>query len=458
MPPPDSGLLKTKRGERRGKSVERIAGKEEEQHQHQHQPADGARGRAHSNQRAKDKERGGGLFTGSKNVVSKATKGGGNFLVRLGKMGRSSSNAEKEVPDSEYQLKVINRPLAEQARITRISKDLSSCRDKTEYWMPSLPWRCIDYLNSNCESEGLYRIPGGVLQVRHWQRRFDQELDIDLLDEKDLYDPNEIGSVLKKWLTDLPTEMMPLSLQQSLAAELEQENPDFKNIGQPAPQRLRDVLSELPPFNYYLLFAVTCHLSLLLSNQDKNKMDLHNLNICIGPCLKLERWLFNYLVGDWRHCWQGCFTEKQYLEAEKALEQNKILRSNSSPATSRTGSQAPVGSDESVDSSADRVSEDTRDARPRAENKRLVDAFKTRGQQQRDPSPRDRRLPALTARPTTSDCDSEFDTVRGLPSDITRPPLVTRNTHSRSKSDVPPTPSKVAGYPGGDSWFNLPSR
>ena len=48
-------------------------------------------------------------------------------------------------------------------------------------------------------------------------------------------------------------------------------------------------------------------------------MDLNNLSICIGPCLHLERWLFNYLVGDWRNCWQGCWTEKEQLDEEKRL-------------------------------------------------------------------------------------------------------------------------------------------
>lgn len=81
---------------------------------------------------------------GSKNVMSKAKSGGGHFLNRLGKIGRSTSSTEREVPDSEYRIKVINQPLVEQTRITRISKQLSGCRDKTEYWMPSLPWRCIE--------------------------------------------------------------------------------------------------------------------------------------------------------------------------------------------------------------------------------------------------------------------------------------------------------------------------
>lgn len=84
------------------------------------------------------------FVTGSKSVMSKAKTGGGNLLNRLGKLGRSGSHNEKELPDSEYVIKVINLPLIEQTRITRISKDLGSCRDKTEFWMPSLPWRCIE--------------------------------------------------------------------------------------------------------------------------------------------------------------------------------------------------------------------------------------------------------------------------------------------------------------------------
>ena len=86
--------------------------------------------------------------------VPKDTKGksGGGFMGRLGKaMGkganklvRNHSNDSRAVPDSEYVIKVINLPLVEQTRQTRISKDLASCRDKTEYWMPSLPWRCIE--------------------------------------------------------------------------------------------------------------------------------------------------------------------------------------------------------------------------------------------------------------------------------------------------------------------------
>ena len=51
--------------------------------------------------------------------------------------------------------------------------------------------------------------------------------------------------MLKTWLRELPSEIFPQELQHSLAVELQKENPNFNMMGQPAPQRLRDVLSEL---------------------------------------------------------------------------------------------------------------------------------------------------------------------------------------------------------------------
>jgi hypothetical protein len=95
----------------------------------------------------------------------------------FGKGGRSGSTTEKEplVDDEHYVLKVINLPLVEQTRLTRISKRLEDSRDKTEFWMPAFPWRAIDYLNyKGCDVEGLYRVPGSGPQIKKWQRRFDE--------------------------------------------------------------------------------------------------------------------------------------------------------------------------------------------------------------------------------------------------------------------------------------------
>lgn len=125
-------LLKAKK-ERRGKSAERAATRESADNRSQERLP-----------KVKDQNK---FMTGGMNVMSKAKTGGNALFNRLGKIGRSSSSHEREVqqvPDSEYVLKVINLPLVEQARLTRISKNLAKCKDKTEFWMPSLPWRCIE--------------------------------------------------------------------------------------------------------------------------------------------------------------------------------------------------------------------------------------------------------------------------------------------------------------------------
>ena len=171
-----------------------------------------------------------------------------------------------------------------------------------------------------------------------------------MLSERELYDPNTIGSMLKTWLRELPTEIFPQDLQRALGAELKADNEHFMAVGQPAPQKLRDALSELPPFNYYLLFAITCHLSLLLSHQERNRMDLNNLSICIGPCLHLDRWLFNYLVGDWRNCWQGCWTEKEQLDEEKRVTDPAYMPPPSSSGTGTYHSASSRGLAETMSS------------------------------------------------------------------------------------------------------------
>jgi hypothetical protein len=114
------------------------------------------------------------------NLKMGASKGAGALSKGLfGKGGRSGSTTEKEearpVDDEHYELKVINKPLIQQTRLTRISKKLEDSRDKTEFWMPAFPWRAIDYLNyKGSDVEGLYRVPGSNIEIKKWQRRFDE--------------------------------------------------------------------------------------------------------------------------------------------------------------------------------------------------------------------------------------------------------------------------------------------
>jgi len=153
----------------------------------------------------------------------------------------------------------------------------------------------------------------------------------------------------------LPEEIFPKAMQARVAPSLNIDGPGKR----PVPQALRDELSNLPPFNYYLLFAITCHLNVLLGNEPKNKMTLENLFRCFNQSLKLDGRVFYTLVGDWKFCWQGCYTENDYLRSEfsylnkpfvdqeldwnsnETNNENNTLASSSTSAVSATGRSTP---------------------------------------------------------------------------------------------------------------------
>jgi hypothetical protein len=116
--------------------------------------------------------------------------------------------------------------------------------------------------------------------------------------------------MLKAWLRELPDELLPKAAQERIATQMV--------TNEEVSQVLIDELSNLPPFNYYLLFAITCHLSLLLAHSAKNKMDFRNLCICFQPCMKIDAFCFKLLVVNWRDCWKGCKTEEEWVKREYA--------------------------------------------------------------------------------------------------------------------------------------------
>ncbi|KAJ5817542.1 Rho GTPase activation protein [Penicillium robsamsonii] len=344
----------------------------------------------------------------SSTIFSNLKSSGSSTADRIGKAGkgffgkitRSGSTNEREmITDDSYTCSVINLPLIEQARKTRIAKKLEDCRDKTEFWMPALPYRSIDYLNfKGCEEEGLYRVPGSGREVKHWQRRFDTELDIDLFEVPDLYDINTVGSLFKAWLRELPDELFPKATQTMIATKCEGATT--------APQLLKDELSKLPPYHYYLLFAITCHLNLLHSYVDQNKMDYRNLCICFQPCMKIDAFCFQFLVCDWKNCWQGCWTEKEYLEIEKKMDERDL---RVSVEAAKAKEYASASHERAISSSSSSAGEESR-------------------QPSREPS-RDPPRPATSSRPATA----RPATARTRKA----PPKNIETAHSRSISQLP---------------------
>jgi hypothetical protein len=81
----------------------------------------------------------------SSRVVAGVERAGRGFAGMMRFQNRDDNSPTRNPdPNAPYTCKVINLPLIEQTRKTRITKTLPECMDKTEFWMPALPWRCIE--------------------------------------------------------------------------------------------------------------------------------------------------------------------------------------------------------------------------------------------------------------------------------------------------------------------------
>ena len=191
-------------------------------------------------------------------------------------------------------------------------------------------------VRSNCGGRDLIKVNECGLFELHANHH--AEHDINLFDQEGLYDVNVIGSLFKMWLRNLPEPILSEAIQDELIAKYDDQKQ--------APGELKEILSKLSPWNYYLLFAITCHLSLLNAYEEKNKMSLNNLFICVGPGLRMKQRCFTWLVGDWRSCWTGCTTEKEALEDEYRVLDGDFLPAND--IKERKDSSSSVASNEAV--------------------------------------------------------------------------------------------------------------
>jgi RhoGAP domain len=114
-----------------------------------------------------------GFGRAAKGLLGKLSTRGGPGDARSSRViARDEADAQRAAITKNY--KVVNLPLDQQTRRTRICKRLEDCKDKTEFWLPAVAYRCIDYLNDKgMTHEGLYRVPGSEREIRNWIWRFD---------------------------------------------------------------------------------------------------------------------------------------------------------------------------------------------------------------------------------------------------------------------------------------------
>ncbi|XP_076141450.1 rho GTPase-activating protein 19 [Alosa pseudoharengus] len=148
-------------------------------------------------------------------------------------------------------------------------------------------YQLIEYLSKNLHVEGLFRVPGNSIRQQALREMLNNGADIDL--ETGDYHPNDVATVLKVFLGELPE---PLLTQRHFHAHLkivELTLLDEKGNRTSTPDKERQIqalqllLMLLPPANRSMLKLLLDLLYQTAKHQDKNKMSASNLALMFAP-------------------------------------------------------------------------------------------------------------------------------------------------------------------------------
>lgn len=129
------------------------------------------------------------------------------------------------------------------------------------------------YLEMYSTNEGLFRKTGSLLRQKELRMKIENG------ESWNEAQPNDVASLLKQWLRELPEPLIPTYLHDVFARCLLLSSEEDK---------LQSVLLScllLPPENLNTLAHLLSFLSLLVSHSCTNKMDAHNLAIIMTPNL-----------------------------------------------------------------------------------------------------------------------------------------------------------------------------
>ncbi|KAF9127847.1 hypothetical protein BGW39_005511 [Mortierella sp. 14UC] len=204
--------------------------------------------------------------------------------------------------------------------------------------VPAILVRCAEFLEAKGIDEvGLYRVPGSHASVQKLKLMFDSGKDHNLL-AMDAIDPNDIATLLKLYLRELPTPLLPAVFLEQFQTLLSTDRQICHN--------LRGILIGLPRPNYVVLSYLCHHLSRIAAHADKTKMNVSNLGVVFAPTLSIGSVLFKALLGGYydtvdsaesrekglKIVWGGLLQEVEYDVSEWPEDSTHPLQSPLTPA------------------------------------------------------------------------------------------------------------------------------
>ncbi|KAL1922886.1 uncharacterized protein VTP21DRAFT_9262 [Calcarisporiella thermophila] len=182
---------------------------------------------------------------------------------------------------------VFGVPLEEAIRVAKVK----------EFELPAVVYRCIEYLEAKGaeKEEGIYRLSGSSSTIKMLKERFNNEGDVNLLQQPDYYDVHAITGLLKLYLRELPMGVLTRELHLDFlhVIDLMDRRARVRELGR--------LVSALPLANYTLLRALTAHLIRIVQNSNINKMTMRNVGIVFAPTLGIPAGILGLLMTEFEY-------------------------------------------------------------------------------------------------------------------------------------------------------------
>lgn len=204
--------------------------------------------------------------------------------------------------------RVFGAPLAEAVKY-------NSPRD-VRLPLPAVVYRCIQYLDARgaITEEGIFRLSGSNVVIKQLKERFDNEGDINLLEDEQYHDIHAVASMLKAYLRELPTSILTRDLHLEFVAVTEMNSQQEKMAA------LHELVKRLPLANITLLKYLIAFLIKIINHSDQNKMTVRNVGIVFSPTLTIPAPVFALFLQNYEPIF-GIEPEEYELPSPASLKE-----------------------------------------------------------------------------------------------------------------------------------------
>ncbi|KAK9477970.1 hypothetical protein V1514DRAFT_352804 [Lipomyces japonicus] len=204
---------------------------------------------------------------------------------------------------------VFGMNLIEATIVTRLKIDNHADEN---YWVPAVVSICIEFLNQyGIEEEGIYRISGSVSGIEELKKEF-AFYGADMTLKPNVHDVHVVASFVKSYIRSLPEEIIYFDQELQTIVNHQWDDVPYDLI--------RQKLSCLPIYNFFLLRKLCKHLSLVASSSHRNRMPLSNLIVILCPTMKIDSKLLSWLIEHPDTCMSASMINEDKIKAALLVE------------------------------------------------------------------------------------------------------------------------------------------